>query len=218
MKFLKNLLFWISCPRTTTTPIDKMRWNCAKEIDLGVDEVPEWQDWSNRETTPDQKRIESLLATQDLIGKSLLHVGIGNSEFAQCFQPKAGAIDGITIQGAELTKGQDLGIPGYRVFLLNKFSAEMPLVLGARYDFIIDNNPSAFACCRSHFFTMMRSYYKLLNPDGIILTDKLGLGWSTQPNSPAWGLSPENWFEIGNKFDFKPIQYDDWVIGLQKSS
>lgn len=217
MKALRDLKFWISCPHYTSLQIDGIRWNCFSKESPGIDEVLEWQDWAERESTPDQKRIEKFLSFQDLNGKNLLHVGIGNSELAKNFCSGADAIDGITIQNQEYKKGRELGIANYRVFLLNKYSAVMPAILGASYDVIIDNNPSSFACCRKHFYTMLNNYVLLLKPGGEIITDKLGLGWSVTENDLRWRLTPEHWIKIGSYFKLQPVRYDESVLALRKA-
>jgi len=217
MKVFRDLMFWMSCPHYTSLQIEGVRWDCASKVALGIDEVLEWQNWAERESTSDQKRIEKFLSSRKLEGKSLLHVGVGNSEFARIFGRETGAVDGITIQNQEYKKGRDLGIANYRVFLLNKFSVEMPIILETDYDYIIDNNPTSFACCRKHFYLMMKSYLKLLRPGGVILTDKQGLNWCTPSNDPRWRLSGEEWFAVGQRFKLKGIRYNDSVFGLKKT-
>jgi len=218
MKFFSDSVLWLTSPRKTSTAVDGFRWNCGNDLTPGIDEVLEWQDWSLRESTPDQQRIEAFLENRNLKGTFLLHVGVGNSGFAKKFCPRTEGIDGITIQPAEVDKGRQMNIPRYRIFLLNKFSPDIFRLLGRKYDLIVDNNPSSFACCRKHFYTMLKSYCRLLKGGGLILTDKLGLGWSTQPNDPLWGLSPEDWFRIGSKFGLKPIEFSSSIIALEKPS
>ena len=85
----------------SNTAIDFVQWKCGDSSGRGVVGVPEWQDWSQRATTPDQKRIEDVFDTQKLDGKSVLHVGVGNSNFAQRFHSRVERLDGITIQESE---------------------------------------------------------------------------------------------------------------------
>jgi len=215
---MKNsFLFWLSCPHKTHTSIDKIKWNCKSSTALGIDEVPEWQDWSNRATTEDQVRIEEVLKGLDLSQKNLLHVGVGNSELAQKFHKHTRCIDGITIQEPEVSKAHAMDLSGYHVILCSKFSEELVEKLDGNYDFIIDNNPAAFACCKKHFYTMIKSYVKLLKPGGEIITDKLGLGWSSPDNDSRWRLSPEHWFEIGAHFKLQSVRYDESVLALRKA-
>jgi len=200
----------------TETHIDLIKWDCGKTTDLGIDEVPEWQDFSERDATVDQMRIEEVLLSKNLGGKELLHIGVGNSQFAKNLHSKVKVIDGITIQLGELNKGNECKIENYRVQLLNKFSDKFVTQLNNSYDFIIDNNPTSFSCCRKHFFQMLENYYRCLKPGGIILTDKLGLNWVTTLNDKAWRLTIDDWFKIGEKLNLKMINYTSYVIGLQK--
>ncbi len=199
---------------TTSTPVDGIRWDCGDEVDPGNDEVSEWRDWSERESTEDQQRIERFLKTLRLDGTRFLHVGIGNSAFARTFCAAAALVDGITIQPGEIERAARL--PGYRTFLVNKFAMDLPAVLPRRYDFIIDNNPSSYACCRKHFLTMMSSYTRLLAPEGSILTDLHGLWWVSTGNDVRWRLSPKTWFQIGSLFDLEGITHDETVLGLRR--
>ena len=209
------LLFSLTCPHTTKTSIDVIRWNCGNEGAEGVDELKEWRDWSNMETTTDQKRIETVLSSLELSKKTILHIGVGNSQFVLKFCHLVKAIDGITIQKGEAEKARSLSIPGYRVFLLNKYSSQLLPTLGRRYDYIVDNNPTRYACCRKHFFRMMYSYRRLLKPGGMILTDKLGLSAAMITNNPRWQIKPEEWFKIGRKFKFSPQRFDENVFALR---
>jgi len=218
MRSIHDLTHWLFSPPFRSLKIQQIRRNCGEKTDLGIYEEQGWRDWSERETTPDQKRIESYLSSLSLSGKSLLHVGIGNSEFAKSFHSRVAGIDGITIEKCEYEKGLDSGLNKYRVFLLNKYSRKLSDYLGKRYDFIIDNNPSSFACCRKHFITMMKSYWKLLRPGGVILTDRLGLEWVSSLNDPLWEMSGEDWIEMGKKFNLAGTSYNEWVIGLKKTS
>lgn len=217
-KYLGRLLYRLTNRRPVTNKFHELPWYCGSELDVGIDEVEEWRDWSNLETTPDQKRIEAVLSNIESKNKTLLHVGVGNSELAEKFYQSVDSIDGITIQKGELMKAESLHIPGYRVFLLNKYSFEMTNVLDREYDIIIDNNPSSFACCRKHFYNMLSSYYQMLKPGGLIVTDKVGLGWSTTLNDVRWGLSPEEWFSIGKEFNMDGDRFGKFVIALRKKA
>jgi len=54
-------------------------WRCAATGDPGVVDAEIWRDWDVRESTPDQLRIEHYLDRHALRGRTILHVGIGNS-------------------------------------------------------------------------------------------------------------------------------------------
>ena len=211
-----KLITWVFKPYFKSLQIQKIRWSCGNKNDLGIYEEEGWRDWSERETTPDQKRIESFLSSKPHGGKFLLHVGVGNSEFAKSVHSDFVGIDGITIERNEYEKGHKSGIDNYQVFLINKFSSKLSDNLGSNYDLIIDNNPASFACCRKHFFIMMMSYWKLLRPGGVLLTDREGLEWVSSLNNPLWEMTGKDWLEIGSKFKFEGVSYDEWVIGLRK--
>jgi hypothetical protein len=185
-------------------------------INGGVDEDPEWRDWTHRETTPDQMRIEDVLATLDVTGATLLHIGIGNSRLAQRFCRSAQFIDGITLQASELRHGVDLGIENYNALIANKYDPDLDSRFHRVYDFIIDNNPSTFCCCRRHLATMLANYTALLKPGGVILTDTVGLGWTSSPNDSRWGLNQGEWYQLGRIFQLVGERYTDTVIGLRK--
>jgi hypothetical protein len=170
----------------------------------GVDDTEEWRDWTVFETTPDQLRIENYLATQNLLGKSILHVGVGNSSLAQRFSARASRIVGTTIAKSEKIYGDSLQISSYIVEMNNKYSGK-PIVSGSNFDFIVDNNPSTFACCLTHLMAMMQLYRDSLSPNGQILTDRAGLGWVA--NDP--GANPR-W-----KFDFDDLAMVAQQVGLQ---
>lgn len=219
MKAVNGLLRWIGLliPRKTSTQIDHLKWDCGSQEVLGVNEVPAWRDWTDRKTTPDQARIEEFLKTQNLTGKRLLHVGVGNSELARSFCPMCERVDGITIQRQELERGRAMEIPNYRVLLMNKFSSRLSRTLSETYDYIVDNNPTSYTCCRKHFFTMLKNYKAVLKPGGMVLTDKVGLAWTCQFSDEAWGISIEDWFAIGACVSLKGKRIDDHVVGLKKS-
>jgi hypothetical protein len=198
------------------TRIDALpRW-CGLRDSNGVDELPEWQDWTHRETTPDQERIEGMLEAECLAGRVLLHVGIGNSSLARRLHGSAEAIDGITLQENELRHAVNLGLSGYRVRKETKYAANLAIRLGRQYDFIVDNNPTAFCCCRWHLSTMLANYSEMLKPLGVILSDTVGLAWATQPNDARWKLTEREWWTLGKEFGLRSVQYTDFVVGLQR--
>jgi hypothetical protein len=92
------------------TRIDLLPLWCGKEDDGGANERPQWRDWTDQETTPDQQRMEEVLADDGVRGRVLLHVGVGNSSLAKRFHSSAHRIDGITIQENECRRASCLGI------------------------------------------------------------------------------------------------------------
>ncbi len=184
---------------------------------LGIDESEEWRDWSAQYTTPDQLRIEAELERMDIDGARVLHVGVGNSRFAEHFAPRVAAIDGLTIQPPEKQLANTLAIENYRVFLCNKYNPHYPADLPeGGYDFILDNNPSTFACCRRHFGNMLDNYVRLLRRGGGILTDAVGLGWVVEGADPRWSLSFTDWVRLGVKHGLRAERVTESVFSLEK--
>jgi hypothetical protein len=200
------------------TRIDELLLWCSKYDDGGVNERPGWRDWTDQDTTPDQQRIEDILARGEIRGKVLLHVGVGNSSLAKRFCGAARAIDGITIQGNECRHARGLRISNYRVVVANKYDSRLSRTLGRTYDLIVDNNPTTFCCCRRHLATMLASYADLLKPNGILVTDKEGLRWTPAPNDPRWGLTVTEWFTMAARFGLTGMRYSDSVVGVRKGS
>jgi hypothetical protein len=198
--------------------LDVLPLYCGLRNSRGIDEVPEWRDWTDQETTPDQLRIEDVLSASPVKGTRILHVGVGNSSLATKFHDLAKQIDGLTLQENELRFAKELAIDNYLVELKSKFSPDLALGLAGEYDYVVDNNPTTFCCCRRHFSYMLANYTVLLNENGIILTDVIGLGWTSQPNDSRWGLSADEWWAIGGLFSLNPVRLTDQVIGLRKSS
>jgi hypothetical protein len=132
-------------------------------------------DWTQQQTTRDQAHIEAVLDTMMVAGASILHVGVGNSKFAQRFASRARRIDGLTVHQNEKTYADALELPNYTVHVLNKYSPEFGSVITHTYDFIIDNNLASFACCKYHFAVMFENYLRVLASHGQILTCQIGM-------------------------------------------
>ncbi len=184
----------------------------------GVDEIDEFKDWSHRETTPDQQRIEEVLARLDLRGRSVLHIGIGNSSLASRFHQHLRFVQGVTIQPEEALRASRLALFNYNVLTASKYQAGLPARLSLRYDVIVDNNPTTFCCCREHLVTMLESYRALLAPGGIILTDSQGLGWTSTPNDSRWAMQPHEWFALGRLRKLEAHALTEQVIALKKTT
>jgi len=58
---------------------------CGNREQPWVTRISEAVDWTQQETTRDQARIEAVLDTMAVTGAPILHVGVGNSKFAQRF-------------------------------------------------------------------------------------------------------------------------------------
>ncbi len=158
--------------------------------------VEDLRDFSWRETTQDQKRIERYLKEECCRHSVLLHVGIGNSGLARNFCSSVSGTVGITIQENELHHALGLRIRNYFPLIMNKYSMELANGFAAGFDFVIDNNPSTFCCCFWHFIRMMTSYRSLLRSGGQIVTDRGGLCWTMPGSNPRWSLNFADWMWV----------------------
>jgi hypothetical protein len=148
----------------------------AVDFDLYVD-------YSTRDTTNDQARIEEVLEGIILPQKRLLHVGIGNSKLAEKFTKLGVLVDGITVSEAEKSYAESLNIEHYRVFMVNKYHRAFADGFAQRgdkngFDYIVDNNLASFTCCQYHFYQMLENYLGCLKVGGKILTDQRGMDWA----------------------------------------
>ncbi|MCU0442493.1 MAG: hypothetical protein MUE96_08850 [Bacteroidia bacterium] len=167
--------------------------------------------WLLKRSTPDQHRIINYLCTQELNVKEILHVGIGNSDLGKLLATKAQSIDGITVVEAEVDYAISLNIPNYQSYLINKYSIDT-LSLNTKYDYIIDNNLSSYACCIAHFEQMMKQYLVLLKPNGKIITDSLGLQYFWN----GFGLTLPQLKIWEQPLAFKAILIDKYIIEITK--
>lgn len=145
----------------------------------------------------------------------LLHVGLGNSQLAQRFCHEVASIEGITITRTEYDLALSLHIPRYTPRLMNKYSRDFAQ-MGGKFDFIIDNNPSTFACCRLHFARMMLAFKAGLAPGGMLLTDRLGLGHvaDDSPGLERWSFSGEDWFAMAGALDLQASAHGEQVLAM----
>jgi len=169
-------------------------FDCGTRSNPGVMDAEEWRDWTGRETSPDQRRIEDYLGAFNLDGKRILHVGAGNSGLARRLAGRAREIVATTVVEAEAKFGAGFGIPNYRVMVHNKFAADK-LAVGAPFDFIVDNNPTSFCCCLRHLAAAVEFYASHLGTRGQLVTDRAGLRWTPVTN-PGWGFSVEDFVAV----------------------
>lgn len=155
------------------------------------------------EVSPDQLAIERVLAPG-----ILLHVGIGGSRIARQLGAKCPRIDGITVCRPEIEVAPAL--PNYRVRWMNKYGPDLGTLPGG-YDWIVDNNPSSFACCPRHFAAMMDTYARLLAPGGRLVSHQRGLAFH---EAYAFGLDRGGWEGEGNRrgLRFSELAPDVWAL------
>lgn len=181
--------------------------NCGERLSPGVRDLPEFHDWSDRETTPDQLRIERYLAGFDLRTKRLLHIGVGNSKLGKRFWREAREIVGTTNEANEVCSAQLRGMPNYKIVLQNKYAAETELTPG-KFDFIIDNNPASYCCCMFHLMALFDFYKEKLAPGGQIVTDQEGLTWVAPAGNPLFGLDFDGLREVASTAGFSASKID----------
>jgi hypothetical protein len=169
-------------------------------------------DWTQQQTTRDQAHIEAVLDTLAVTGASILHVGIGNSQFAQRFASRARRIDGLTVHQNEKIQADALEITNYTVYVLNKHSAEFVSVLANPYDFIIDNNLASFACCKYHFSVMFENYLRILTAHGQILTCQIGM--DVYHGAFGWVMTYADLVSLERKFPVQVSKLTDVVYAI----
>lgn len=175
-------------------------------------DMPKWIEHTHLDTTVDQLGIEDALSGMNWQGKSFLHVGVGNSRFAQRFAAGALLIDGITVCRSEVEWAASLRIPNYTVYFLNKYGREFLLTLTHRYDFVIDNNLASYACCKYHFYRMLDNYLWAMKPGARILTDQRGMDFSVEEK--RWILSYEDLQALEQKFPVHVTRVTDTVYAI----
>jgi len=165
------------------------------------------EDWSEHPPSQDERRIiEHLKKTSPHTGKTLLHIGIGSSTLASelSWYDKFDRIDGITVLQSEIDKANSLKIKNYNVYLCNKhtiFFLDLP-----KYDLIVDNGILTFSDCEICAFNLFHSFLRLLNPDGLVLTDSFGM-YFAKKNTPS------TFRKLIEKFgvDLEVVEYNDTV-------
>jgi len=177
-----------------------------------VTRISEAVDWTQQPTTRDQVCIEAVLDTMAVTDASILHVGVGNSKFAQRFASRALRIDGLTVHQNEKTQAEALGLPNYSVYVLNKYSPEFVSVITHMYDFIIDNNLASFACCKYHFSVMWENYLRALAPHGQILTCQIGM--DVYHGAFGWVMTYADLVSLERKFPVHVLKMTDVVYAI----
>lgn len=191
--------------------------NCGNSANPGLADVAEWRDWTSQPTTPDQLRIEDYLDAFDLGGKRILHVGVGNSGLARRFAARAMDIVGTSVVQSEVEQAAALAIPNYRAVVHNKHMGA-DTAIGGRFDFIVDNNPTTFCCCLTHLEAMLEFYASSLAPGGQIVTDRVGLGWTTgAPGSNSrWGFTFDDLAAVAQLAGLAAYRVSDFIYVVSR--
>ena len=177
----------------------------------------QYVNYSSRQTTVDQSRIEQYLGRHAVQGKCILHVGIGNSMLASTFQARGAKVTGLTVSTAEEDHARGLKLPGYKVLRLNKYEPSFTRCIDAHsFDFIIDNNMAAFACCRYHLLAMFDHYLWALKPGAFILTDQRGMDWALA--DPSFILDFDSLSKVVEQLPVSVHRLTEMVYGIKRLS
>lgn len=185
--------------------------DCNKSISLhSYDEVEKitkhpLMDYSSCAPSDDQKEINDYLLGYESRGKSILHIGIGNSSIAKMFT-HAKNIDGITISENEEFYAKSLGLNNYHIIRENKYCSNLKTMLGNnKYDLIIDNNLASFVCCEKHFLQFMSTLSSSLKSNGMIITHWYGMQWildhGVNDTEECWRLDEEKLQYIADYYE-----------------
>ena len=126
-----------------------------------------------------------------VVGKRVLHVGIGNSSIFRAYGNQIAAFAGLTVGLPEKsyfdqTFGRRTDV---EIYLANKHDPRNYHKIEGLFDLIIDVNLKSYACCERHFHDMLAFYLDRLAFEGTILTAASGLedGW---PGNTAQAYTP----------------------------
>ena len=190
--------------------------DCGNCTDPGVRYCEDLRDWSDKATTPDQRRIETYIDRFDLRRKRILHIGIGNSGLAARFHPRVMEIVGTTIDEPEIRVARSLALPNYHFVTHNKFSGRSDGIEGT-FDFILDNNPTSPCCCIRHLADLFDFYVEKLAADGQIVTDREGLAWVPDDSNPRWSFDFDDLAAAGAAAGLKAFAVSRRVVVLSRS-
>ena len=153
--------------------------------------------WENREVTTDELEIINFLDNnKDIVDRSILHLGIGNSYFAKKFASRFN-ITGITISQKEIKKSKSMNLINYQAYLIDKYSIQFKDFLDNNtFDLIIDTNLKSYTCCQKTFEFMIGNIFKSINPNGMLITSINGMKWFKD-------LKPKLSFSFKKFFFFK---------------
>ena len=100
----------------------ELAFDCGRAADPGICFSEELRDWSDKATTPDQRRMELYIDRYDLRRKA--HTSHRNRQFGPrpALSRRAKEILGTTIDDPEIKAAQSLDLPRYRHRRHNKYS------------------------------------------------------------------------------------------------
>jgi hypothetical protein len=140
--------------------------------------------WEDQPLSPAEATLmHYLLAEPEQVrGRRVFHIGIGNSELPKALDGLIGEYVGITISAPELQRFEcELASrPGMSGLLMNKHDPRLFSQITGEFDFIVDTLLKSCTCCQKHFDETMDFFASKLAPNGVILTTRNGVnfGWS----------------------------------------
>lgn len=196
------------------TRFPELVFDCGNDSDPGVIYSDDLRDWSDKETTPDQYRIERYIDRYDLRDKRLLHIGVGNSGLARRFRNRVKEIVGTTIDQPEIDVARSLRLTNYSVVLHNKYHGGGEIA--GKFDFIVDNNPTSPCCCLRHLAALLDFYVVTLAEGGQIVTDREGLEWVPEESNPRWSFSFDDLAAVARLAGLSAYRVDRSVFVLSR--
>jgi hypothetical protein len=143
--------------------------------------------WESQPTTSAETAVISYLKRRPAlyVGKTLLHVGIGNGSLFKAIGEDVEIYVGVTISIPELRLFEEWFAEQKqaRAILANKHDPREFSRIGSAFDIIVDVNLKSFACCERHFDATITYYASCLKPQGMIVTAESGVVWGWQGNT-----------------------------------
>ena len=134
--------------------------------------------WENKNSTSDEIEITNFLKNNfNLSNKKILHIGIGNSDFAKQFAHN-NEVFGITVSKKEIELANYLNFKNYHTFFFDKHSVNfIKFFENYKFDYIVDPNLKSYSCCEESFMYMFSNFKNLLNKNGLIVLSRKGMNW-----------------------------------------
>ena len=158
--------------------------------------------WEDRDVTNDELDIIKFINdTKNIKFDKILHIGIGNSYFANKLVQKSN-ITGITISKKEIFKAESLNLSSYKFFLCDKYSLEFnEFAKKNKFDIIVDVNLKSYSCCKISFNFMMENIFNLMERGSMLITSRNGMRWYKK-------LKPKLSFNFKKLFHYKLKEID----------
>jgi hypothetical protein len=152
----------------------KFSCNCSKPLFSNKS----YSYWEDRDMTSDENDVlHKILLDKSVVNKKILHIGVGNSELAKKLD-FSNIVTGITISKKEIDYGNSLKIKNYNILFCDKYSLKFKKKFqNNQFDLIIDTNLKSYACCQNGFIFMMDNFFRILRPNGKIITSIYGMKW-----------------------------------------